>query len=143
MAREGAGAARARQRSGRVRGVRPWPARAYDAAMAEHVLHDLADFQRALTTTPRVLLFKHSPVCPISAAARAQYETFRRELPDVPTLFVDVIDDRPVARGIADLSGVRHESPQAILFEQGRPVWHASHDAITLGSLHAAWAPRC
>ena len=31
----------------------------------------------------------------------------------------------------------------AILFEQGKPVWHASHDAITLASLHAAWAPRC
>lgn len=110
--------------------------------MPETILHDLAAFQRALQQ-PRVLLFKHSPVCPVSAAAREHYETFRRELPDVPTLFVDVIADRATARGLAEQSGVRHESPQAILFEQGRPVWHASHDAITLGSLHAAWAPRC
>jgi len=54
-----------------------------------------------------------------------------------------VVADRPVARGIAERCGVRHESPQAILFEAGRPVWHASHDAITLGALHAAFAPRC
>lgn len=110
--------------------------------MPETILHDLAAFQRALQQ-PRVLLFKHSPVCPVSAAAREQYETFRRELPDVPTLFVDVIADRTTARGLAEQCGVRHESPQAILFEQGRATWHASHDAITLGSLHAAWAPRC
>lgn len=110
--------------------------------MTELPLHDLATFATALQQ-PRVLLFKHSPVCPISAAARAHYEAFRRERPDVPTLFVDVIADRAVARRIAEACGVRHESPQAILFEQGQPAWHAAHDAITLGSLLAAWAPRC
>jgi hypothetical protein len=36
-----------------------------------------------------------------------------------------------------------HESPQAILFERGVAVWSASHGAITLGALHAAWAERC
>jgi bacillithiol system protein YtxJ len=110
--------------------------------MPETVLHDLAAFDEALRQ-PRVLLFKHSPACPISTSAREQYDAFRRELPDVPTLFVDVIADRPVARGLAERCGVRHESPQAILFESGRPAWHAAHGAITLGSLHAAWAPRC
>ena len=90
-----------------------------------------------------MLLFKHSPVCPISAQAREQYEQWQAELPDAPALFVDVIADRPTARGSAERCGVKHESPQAILFEQGRAVWHASHDAITAGALHAAWAPRC
>jgi bacillithiol system protein YtxJ len=111
--------------------------------MPEHVLHDLATFDRALQQHPRVLLFKHSPACPISTAARAQYERWRAELPDAPALFVDVISERPTARGIAERCGVKHESPQVILFEQGRAVWHASHDAITAGALHAAWAPRC
>lgn len=110
--------------------------------MPETILHDLDSWTRALHA-PRVLLFKHSPTCPISAAARAEYDAFRAELPDVPTLFVDVVADRPVARGIAERCGVTHQSPQAILFERGQPVWHASHGAITLGSLHAAWAPRC
>ncbi len=110
--------------------------------MPEQILHDLDAFARALQQ-PRVLLFKHSPVCPTSAAARDEYDAFRRELPDVPTLFVDVIADRATARGIAERTGVQHHSPQAILFEQGRPVWQASHDAITAAVLHAAWAPRC
>jgi len=110
--------------------------------MPERVLHSIDDYTAALQA-PRVLLFKHSSRCPISAAAREEYDAFRQDSPDVPTLFVDVIEDRATARAIADLSGVRHESPQAILFEQGRAVWNASHDRITRGSLHAAWAPRC
>jgi bacillithiol system protein YtxJ len=110
--------------------------------MPEQVLRSLDDYERLLRL-PRVLLFKHSPVCPISTAAREQYEAWRAELPDVPTAFVDVIAARAVARGLAERCGVRHESPQAILFEQGKPVWHASHDAITVGALQGAWAPRC
>jgi bacillithiol system protein YtxJ len=113
------------------------------AAVTETILRDLAAFDRALRDCPRVLLFKHSPTCPISADARAAYDAFCADLPDAPTLFVDVVADRPVARGIAERCGVRHESPQAILFELGKPVWHAAHDAITLGALHAAFAPRC
>ncbi|HEX5054678.1 MAG TPA: bacillithiol system redox-active protein YtxJ [Planctomycetota bacterium] len=110
--------------------------------MTELALHSLEAYERALAQ-PRCLLFKHSPVCPISTAARAHYDAFRGDLPDVPTLFVDVIADRRLARTIADRCGVQHESPQAILFEQGRAVWHASHAAITREALHAAWAPRC
>ncbi|HEB51877.1 MAG TPA: bacillithiol system redox-active protein YtxJ [bacterium] len=111
--------------------------------MNDQVLRDLDQFQSALQTHPRVLLFKHSPVCPISAAARAQFELFKVEHDDVPTLFVNVIADRQLARAIADECGVRHESPQVILFEAGQATWNASHEAITAESLAAAWAPRC
>jgi bacillithiol system protein YtxJ len=111
--------------------------------MTEHVLHALDHFSAAIAQNVRVLLFKHSPACPISHAAREEYDSFCRHNPDVPTLFVDVIADRPVARGLAELCGVRHESPQAILFQQGKPVWNASHDAITRGSLEAAWGCGC
>ena len=108
---------------------------------SELVLHSLAEWERALQS-PRLLLFKHSPQCPVSAEARAEYEAFLARN-DATTAFVDVIADRAVARGIAERSGVRHESPQAILFEHGRPVWHASHGAITRASLEAAWSPCC
>jgi bacillithiol system protein YtxJ len=99
---------------------------------AEEEAHLYADKERFLTSAYRAKL-----------AAREEYESFRRHNPDVPTMFVDVIDDRAVARGLADLCGVRHESPQAIVFEQGKPVWNASHRAITRGSLEAAWGCKC
>ncbi len=112
-------------------------------AMSEYVLHDLDDYEATLKQHVRVLLFKHSPACPISAEARAEYDAFAAANEDVPTLFVDVIDDRAVARGIADRCRVVHQSPQAILFEKGLPVWHANHQAITRGALEAAFGCKC
>jgi bacillithiol system protein YtxJ len=111
--------------------------------MPEHVLHDLEEFDAALQQHTRVLLFKHSPVCPISARALGEYKRWKAEVTAAPTLFVDVIADRPTARGIAERTSVRHQSPQAILFERGKAIWHASHDAITAAALHAAWAEHC
>ena len=108
--------------------------------MTQTALHDLDSWRQALERLPRVLLFKHSPICPVSDQAHAEWQAFREAHPDLETLFVDVIADRPVARGLADACGVVHASPQAILFDQGRPVWDASHGAITRDSLAAAWA---
>jgi len=112
--------------------------------MAATVLRDLDAFAfaTALRQHVRVLLFEHSPRCAISARARDQYDAFLRAHDDVPALFVDVVADHATARGIAELAGVQHESPQAILFEAGVPVWHCSHDAITAGMLEAAWCGR-
>ncbi|HZM00592.1 MAG TPA: bacillithiol system redox-active protein YtxJ [Planctomycetota bacterium] len=106
--------------------------------MSTETLHDLAAFRAALRRHPVVMLFKHSPICPISAAALEQWERFREARPELPALFVDVIADRAVARGLAQECGVAHQSPQAILFRQGRAVWDASHDAITAAALDAA-----
>lgn len=55
------------------------------------------------------------------------------------TRWIDVVDQRPLSQGVARRTGVRHESPQALLFTGGRCVWHASHGAITVASLSAAW----
>jgi bacillithiol system protein YtxJ len=103
-------------------------------------LHDLAAFRDALRRHPAVVLFKHSPICPVSARALRAWQAFTAAHPDVPTLFVDVVADRPVARGLAEECGVEHASPQAILFRNGRATWHASHDDITADSLARAVA---
>jgi bacillithiol system protein YtxJ len=103
-------------------------------------LHDLGAFRAALGRHPAVMLFKHSPICPVSARAHAEWEDFLAAGPGVPTLFVDVIADRAVARALAQECGVAHQSPQAILFRDGRPAWHASHGDITAESLAAAVA---
>jgi bacillithiol system protein YtxJ len=109
------------------------------ADMAMQSIHDLAAWRAALQQHAKVMLFKHSPICPTSAAALREWRAFTAVHPDLPTLFVDVIADRAVARGLAAECGVEHASPQAILFRNGRPAWHASHGAITAASLaHAA-----
>lgn len=110
--------------------------------MSDQVLREFSAYEAAIQQ-PRVWLFKHSPICPLSRTARAEYEMFKIAYPDVPTLFVDVVNSRTLARAIADASGVPHESPQALLFEEGSVKWHASHSAITVAALTAAQAPSC
>lgn len=90
----------------------------------------------------RFLLFKHSPTCPLSAAAFAEYEAWVRARPEGATGWIEVLEQRALARAVAERTGIRHESPQAILLESGRATWSASHAAITAASLGQAVAPR-
>jgi bacillithiol system protein YtxJ len=103
-------------------------------------LHDLQAWRDAIARHGTILCFKHSPICPVSAEAHGEWKRFVAAHPEVPTLFVDVIADRPVARGLSEECGVPHASPQAILFRDGRAVWNASHGAITAESLARAVA---
>ena len=96
----------------------------------------------AALTQPRVLLFKHSPICPISLVAQSQLKMFQLDHPDALTMTVNVIGERAIAREIANLCEIEHQSPQAILFESGSATWHACHTAITAESLSAAWSPK-
>lgn len=88
-----------------------------------------------------VFLFKHSLTCPISGAAFREYETYLADLGDddgtVHTL-VEIQNARPVSNAIAERTGVRHESPQAILLRNGEVAWHASHWKIKSNALAAA-----
>lgn len=110
--------------------------------MSEQVLREFSAFEAAIQQ-PRVWLFKHSPTCPISQVARAEFDMFKVDHEGVSTLFVDVVNSRELAREIATATGIEHESPQALLFENGKVTWHASHLAITKAALTAAHAPRC
>jgi len=84
------------------------------------------------------LLFKHSSICPVSARAMKEYGRFVEEHGDVPTGWIDVIDQRDWSQWIAAETGVEHRSPQALLVRDGAVVWSASHFDITASSLAAA-----
>lgn len=73
-----------------------------------------------------VVLFKHSVTCPISSAA---YREMSRAGNDVAIVVVQKARD--VSNEIARRTGLRHESPQAIVLRNGEAVWSASHYDIT------------
>jgi bacillithiol system protein YtxJ len=89
---------------------------------------------------PLALVYKHSPICPVSTRAAREIERFEREHPEVPVYRVDVVGDRAVSQAIAARLGVRHESPQAILLREGTPVWHESHGGVTATAVAGAAA---
>lgn len=86
-----------------------------------------------LSESEPVVIFKHSTTCPISAAAYQEME----QMTDTVSLIV-VQRSRDLSRELEQRTGIRHESPQAIILRKGQPVWHASHWKITAEAVERA-----
>ncbi len=80
-----------------------------------------------------VVLFKHDPVCSISAKAHEELSRLGGEIP-----LVDVEGAQRVAAEVATRTGVPHESPQAIVIRDGAAVWAASRADVTAEGVAAA-----
>lgn len=80
-----------------------------------------------------VVLFKHSSTCPISSAAYQQMSKVAGEVS-----LVVVQQARDVSKEVEARTGIRHESPQTIVFRNGQAVWNASHFDITAGAVERA-----
>src|ERR1700712_4043428 len=85
----------------------------------------------ALLHSDLLVLFKHSSACPVSWAAHSQINRFRLKHPDIPVHILHVIKDRPVSLRVAELTGVRHESPQVLVLRKGAVTTALSHGSIT------------
>jgi bacillithiol system protein YtxJ len=85
-----------------------------------------------------VLIFKHSTQCSVSDAAYDEFLKFTADAAEVPCGVVLVVENRDISDDIAARFGVRHQSPQAIVIEEGRPKWNASHWSITADALDRA-----
>ena len=73
-----------------------------------------------------VILFKHSTTCPISSGV---YQEISRVSGEINLVIVQTA--RPISTAIAEKTGIRHESPQAIVLRNGKPIYHASHFDVT------------
>jgi len=99
--------------------------------------------QQAAAAKP-LLIFKKSPICPTSHHVERTFNTWLKTLDQAVAaklniMLVDVVNQRPVARKIAEDTCVRHESPQALLLAPGGKVlWHASHGDVDEEALTAA-----
>jgi bacillithiol system protein YtxJ len=88
-------------------------------------------FKHALDESYKVnvVLYKHSPTCGISAAALERLESgFSEQLGNqIDLYYIDVLQSRTLSRHIADVMGVRHQSPQMLLIKDGKVIFHNSH----------------
>lgn len=88
---------------------------------------------------PLAVLLKHSTRCPVSASAKNEFDKFVSSFDCEGKLYlVDVIADRNVSNEIADKSGIMHQSPQVLVFVNGKIIWNESHFNITEKALHTA-----
>ncbi|MEM9381418.1 MAG: monothiol bacilliredoxin BrxC family protein [Planctomycetota bacterium] len=81
-----------------------------------------------------VVVFKKSPICPVSTRAEAEFRAWLGGLTDqdaTRVAVIDVIAEKPLARGLTAALGIQHESPQALWFRGGELAWHDSHGSLT------------
>lgn len=84
------------------------------------------------------VLYKHSDRCWVSAMAVRQVRRFAESHPDTPVYQVNVIGGREASHALARMTGIPHQSPQAIVVNEGRVVWHDSHFGVKAAALAQA-----
>src|SRR5262245_61976018 len=101
-------------------------------------LSDLDALEAAIAESRErpVLVFKHSRTCGISCEALDELLLHLDAAePHAAYKLITVQSHRTVSDAAAHRFGIRHETPQAILLRDGRPVWNASHFRITATQL--------
>jgi bacillithiol system protein YtxJ len=86
-----------------------------------------------LSNTQKVLVFKHSTTCSISAMALSRLERAWKdaEMQHIKPYYLDLLSYRSLSNQIAQDFGVKHESPQVLLIEKGKCIFNDSHGAIS------------
>jgi bacillithiol system protein YtxJ len=96
------------------------------------------DLEAAIAESNRrpVLVFKHSRTCGISCEALEELHAhLDRSSTSAAYKMITVQSHRGLSEEASLRLGIRHETPQAILLRDGRPVWSASHFNITADQL--------
>ena len=77
------------------------------------------------------LIYKHSARCSVCWFSKSELENAADEIGSQADMnFVDVINSRNVSNKLAEVLGIKHESPQVILIKDGEAIWHDSHGSI-------------
>lgn len=81
----------------------------------------------------KVMIFKHSTSCSISATVLARMERNwkHEQARGIVPYYLDLLSYRDLSNQIAQNYGIRHESPQVLLIENGKCVYDASHYDIS------------
>lgn len=87
----------------------------------------------------RTIVYKHSPTC--SLCSWSHHVLGKMAAEDGVTFeLVDVLAQRPLSQAIEAHFGVRHESPQVLIIDDGQVTWHASHRGVAPDRVRAALA---
>jgi monothiol bacilliredoxin len=93
-------------------------------------LTSLADLREALGGSAPLFILQHSPHCHYCLIAHQLMDDVAAAHPEVSVVWVNVLDHRDLSDTIAELTLIKHESPQLFLFRHGEMVWHANYPDI-------------
>lgn len=100
-------------------------------------LNSPEQFEEILQTSRQrtVFLFKHSNACFTSSYAWRIFQNFAANEARPEYWRALVLEQRALSQHIARQTQVQHESPQVLLFYDGKVVWYDSHEGITANAL--------
>ncbi|MCS3529027.1 bacillithiol system redox-active protein YtxJ [Chryseobacterium sp. JUb7] len=96
------------------------------------------DLKKAIESSSqhKIGIFKHSTSCFISKTVLKNFEKeIENQNEAVEVYYLDLLAHRPLSNKIAEDFGIRHESPQFIVIENGKAINDASHQDISLSQL--------
>ena len=99
---------------------------------------NVAEYQKLLDDSRLFVVYKHSSSCSLSASISNEVKAYLVENSQMEKLFyqVLVIENRELSNYIAENTGVRHESPQILVFKEGVCVWNDSHTRLSKENLN-------
>lgn len=104
-----------------------------------NVIKSEEDLEHAIKESyqKRIAIFKHSTSCFISKTVLRNFEKEieNAEEQNAVFYFLDLLAFRPISNKIAEDFGIRHESPQLIVIENGEAINNASHQDISLSQI--------
>jgi bacillithiol system protein YtxJ len=93
------------------------------------------DFETAINEGGLFAVFKHSTRCSISSMAKSRLEREWNFGTELPIYYLDLLNFRDISSSIEAISGIQHESPQLIVFKNGKPIYSASHNGIDVSEI--------
>ena len=85
-----------------------------------------------------LLFFKHSTTCGLSSMALRQLQASWRPIDQLIPFKIHVQEHRHISNLIEHHFSILHESPQVLLIEQGKCIYHASHWQISFEKIRSA-----
>jgi bacillithiol system protein YtxJ len=88
-------------------------------------LESEAQLTEILSQNSRLAILKHNTTCSISKGVLDRLQSDDSDVPGVQSIYVlDLLANRPVSDSIAGRFGVPHQSPQILVVENGRCIYH-------------------
>src|SRR5687767_6191804 len=83
-----------------------------------------------LAENSQAVVFK-AGTCHKTQETFSQVQPLLEGRPDLPLGIIRVVESRSASNRVAEVTGLRHESPQLILFRDGKPVFDRDNWNIT------------
>lgn len=88
-----------------------------------------------------IFIYKHSNICATSLFALKHVQQVINDLKGRAVFcFIEVRKNREISNLVSEKTGVKHESPQVLIFSGGNVLWNASHGEVRTSAIQEVFS---